>query len=135
MIEWILRKRWRIIAVGVLLVALPLLVLAVVMNVQITRALEGRLIKETDRYSQIAARIVEERLASDIRLGSIFVTRKVLLRALEERDQLEVTGQLRNLVDGSPQLERAFISSERGTVSGSGSSWPWPSKARTPWSR
>ena len=112
--EWLLQKRWRVILAGILIVAVPLLGLAALVDLQFTAALEDRLIKETGWFSAIAASHIEERLRGDINLGKIFVTRPLLLSGLKKRDRNAMSQHLRILFDNHPSLDRAFITTPKG---------------------
>ncbi|MEW6714647.1 MAG: ATP-binding protein [Nitrospirota bacterium] len=112
--QWILQKRWRIIFTGILTVAVPLLGLAALVNFYVTAALEERVIKETEWFSAIAVSHIEERLRSGINLGKVFVTSPQLLAGLETRDKNKMSKRLKNLVDNSPSLDRAFITTPKG---------------------
>lgn len=112
--EWIIQKRWRIILAGILTVAVPLLGLAALVNFYVTAALEERVIKETGWFSAIAVSHIEERLRSGINLGKVFVTSPQLLAGLETRDKNKMSKRLKNLVDNSPSLDRAFITTPKG---------------------
>ncbi|MEW6602460.1 MAG: ATP-binding protein, partial [Nitrospirota bacterium] len=114
--EWLLRKRWRIILAGILMVAVPLLSLAAFVKFSVTSALEGRIIKETEWFSKIAANQIEERLRSDIRVGRAFVTRPLILAAVKKLDRTEMTSHLKMLIGDFQSLERAFIASPKGVL-------------------
>ena len=112
--NWILKKRWRIILAGILIVAIPLIGLAVLLDLHVTSALEERIIKETEWFSATAANHIDERLRSGIDLGNVFVTRPLLLTALKRGDRNEMSRHLKILVDTHNPLDRAFITTPKG---------------------
>lgn len=109
MTAWLFAKRWRIIFAGVLIVAIPLLGLAAFVNLEITSALEDRLIKETGWFSVIGANNLEASLAGEINLGTTFVTRPLLVTAMVTGDKKGLSRHLKILVENNPFLDRAFI--------------------------
>ncbi len=111
---WILKERWRIIPIGVLITAVPLLGLSAFVNLQLTAALKDRLIKETRWFSTVAAHHVQERLRSDINYGRAYATRPYLLEGLRKGDKKELDRHLKDIVDNSYTLERAFITNPAG---------------------
>ena len=112
--EWLLKKRWRIILAGILIVAIPLIGLAVLLDLHVTSALEERIIKETEWFSATAASHIDERLRGDINFGKIFVTRPLLLSGLKNGDRNAMSRHLRILVDNYSSLDRAFITTPKG---------------------
>ncbi|MCL5022343.1 MAG: ATP-binding protein [Nitrospirae bacterium] len=111
---WILKKRWRIILAGILIVAAPLLWLAALVDLQMTSTLKDRIIMEAGWFSTIASNHIEDRLRGDINLGKVFVTRPYLLAGLRRGDKNEMSKNLKNLVDDYPLLDRAFITTPKG---------------------
>ncbi|MEK6743296.1 MAG: ATP-binding protein [Nitrospirota bacterium] len=114
--KWLLEKKRRAIVAGILVVAIPLISLAVFVHYSVTAALEERIIKETGWFAVIAARQIEERLRSTITLGGVFVTRPYLLAGIKSRDSREMSLHLKILVENTPSLDRAFIASPNGIL-------------------
>lgn len=112
--EWILKKRWRVILSGLLIVAIPLLSLALFVHFEVTAALEERIIKENKGLAAIAAHSLEERLKNDIELGRAYATRPYLLAGLKRGDKKEMDKHLKILIDNSHSIERVFITNPKG---------------------
>ena len=112
--NWILKKRWRIISTGILIAAMPVAAFALFVNFKISTALEDRIIKETAWFSNIGARTIEERLNGNINMGKLFVTRPLLLQALEKRDYKELERHLGIFINNEDSIERTFITTPKG---------------------
>ncbi|HAK88864.1 MAG: hypothetical protein A2077_07715 [Nitrospirae bacterium GWC2_46_6] len=112
--EWLLKKRWRVILSGVLIVAAPLVSIAVFINFELTSAFEERIIRGNKDIAAISAHSIEERLKSDIELGKAYATRPRLLEGLAKKDKKEMDIHLRMIVNNSHTIERAFITDHKG---------------------
>jgi len=112
--EWILGKKRRVILAGLLTVAAPLIGLAVLVDFQMTAALEERVTKETEWFSAMVADHIEERLNGGINLGKVFVTSPQLLTGVVSGDRKAITSPLKNLVTNYALLERVFITTPQG---------------------
>ncbi len=116
MIDWILRKRRRIIIVGVLMAVIPVLGLALFVYV----TLVDHLVLQSNEKRQVIVHAVTEMLASrldnEIVLGQAYVIRPLLVSALPRGDRDEMLYHLKSLVETSHSLERAFIASPQGVL-------------------
>ncbi|MBI5075915.1 MAG: response regulator [Nitrospirae bacterium] len=112
--DWLLQKRWRIILAGIMIVAIPLLGLSALIRIQTTVALEERLDKETQWLSTTAGRHLETSLKGKIAIGRLFITRPLLLDAIKSNDRAEMTKHLKILINTAPELDRVFITTEKG---------------------
>ena len=112
--EWILRKRWRIILSGILIVAVPLLGLALFINFEVTTVLEERIINENRTLAQLGAKIIEDKLKGDIAYGRAYAARPYLLEGMQRGDKKEMDKHLKNLMENSSMIERAFITTPKG---------------------
>ncbi|GAB4413567.1 MAG: hypothetical protein OHK0032_09680 [Thermodesulfovibrionales bacterium] len=112
--EWILKKRWRIILSGILLMAIPVVGLAVYVYFEVTDDFRRRVIEENQIYANIAAHHIEERLDSDIAFGRAYAARSYLIAGLQRGDKKELDIHLKNLIENSHTIERAFIASPEG---------------------
>jgi len=72
--EWLMEKRWRIILAGILVVAVPLVGLAVFVKLEATSMLEERIMTDNSRLSFAAADIIAGRLQRDMTIGKLFVS-------------------------------------------------------------
>lgn len=114
--EWLLKKRGRVVLAGVLAAAVPLVGLAAYVHFSITAALKDRVIKETGWFSAFAVHHLEDKLQSNIALGSLFVTRPLLQAGIRQGDKREMLRQLRIFVENAHGMERAFIASPQGIL-------------------
>ena len=112
--EWILQKRWRIILAGILIVAVPLLGLAALVDFQVTAALEERIIDENQTIAQLGAHAIAEKLKGDIAYGRAYAARPYLLEGLQRGDKKELDKHLKNLIENSSMMDRAFITTPKG---------------------
>lgn len=112
--EWLVEKKWRAILAGILVVAIPLISLALFVNFTATAALEERVINENRNYSLLAAHTLEMNVKNLIYAGKAFATRHLLLQDLRKLAYKETQIQLKNLVDNIPGIQRAFITTPQG---------------------
>jgi signal transduction histidine kinase len=113
--KWLLEKKWRAILAGILMVAIPLVILALFVNFTGTAALEERVVNENKNYSMTAAHTLEMNVKSLVYAGKAFATRPLLLRDLKRRAYKETQIHLKNLIDNIPGIQRAFITTPQGT--------------------
>ncbi|MDO8281197.1 MAG: ATP-binding protein [Thermodesulfovibrionia bacterium] len=112
--EWILQKRWRILLSGILIVTIPLLTLSAYIYLEVTSALEERLLKENQRLAQYTAHTIEEKLRSEISFGKSYAARPYFLEGLVIRDKKEMHRHLVSLIENSNTIERVFITDPAG---------------------
>lgn len=112
--EWLLRKRWRVVLSGILITAVPVVGLAVFVYFEVTDELRHRVMEEERMYANIGAHRIEERLNADIAFGRAYAARPYLIAGLQRGDKREADKHLRNLIDNSNTIERAFIASPEG---------------------
>lgn len=112
--KWLLEKKWRAILAGILVVAVPLISLALFVNFTGNAALEERVINENRNYSLLAAHTLGMNVKSLIYAGKAFATRPSLLQDIKKRDYKETQIHLKNLIDNIPSIQRAFITIPQG---------------------
>ncbi len=112
--EWLLKKKWRAILAGILVVAIPLISLALFVNFSATAALEERVINENRNYSLLAAHTLEMNVKNIVYAGKAFATRHLLLQDLKKHAYKETQIQLKGLLDNIPGIQRAFITTPQG---------------------
>jgi len=116
MVNRLLTTRWRIIVNGILVVALPLLGLALFVYVDVTRELERLSSEKRQILAYSAAHILEERLQREISFGVAYSTRYLLIEAISSGNEQEMRRHLQNLVETSHNLERVFVASPKGIL-------------------
>jgi len=112
--RWLLEKKWRAILAGILVVAIPLIGLALFVNFTGTAALEEMVVNENRNYSMIATHTLAMNVKSLIYAGKAFATRPLLLRDLKRRAYKETQIHLKNLINNIPSIQRAFITTPQG---------------------
>jgi signal transduction histidine kinase/CheY-like chemotaxis protein len=112
--KWILEKKWRVIISGIFIMAVPVISLAFFVYFKVTSELEQRVTEESRMYAELIAHEIEERLNSDIAFGSAYALRPYLIAGLQRGDKKELDMHLKNLVENSHTIDRAFIASHEG---------------------
>src|SRR5665647_2433353 len=79
MINWLLTNRWRIIFNGILVLALPILGLALFVYVNVTHELERLSSEKQQVLAYSAAHILEEKLRSEMAFATAYSTRYLLI--------------------------------------------------------
>lgn len=77
-------------------------------------ALEERIRKENQTIAQLGAHIIQEKLKGDIAYGKAYAARPYLLEGLKRGDMKELDRHLKNLIENSHEMERAFITTPKG---------------------
>ncbi|TAN41008.1 MAG: response regulator [Nitrospirae bacterium] len=112
--EWLLKKRWRIILSGTLIVTIPLIVLSTYIYLKVTSVLEERLLKENERLAQFTAHTIEEKLRAEIAFGKSYAARPYFLEGLIGGNKKEIRRHLMSLIENSNTIERVFITDHSG---------------------
>lgn len=116
MFDRLLTTRWRIILAGTLIVAAPLLGLALFVYVEVTQELERLAIEKRQAFASTAAHILDGRLRGEISFGAAYAARPYLIEGIIRGDVKEMRKHLQNLVETSHSMERAFIASPKGIL-------------------
>ena len=116
MVDWLTGKKWRVILTGVLITILPLASLAFFVRWTVLRAMNELVIRQGETIARISAGDIEEKIRSDIQTGTMFTTRFVLKKAIQDRDLREMTRHLKIFIENSPSIERVFIASPDGVL-------------------
>ncbi|MEW6220471.1 MAG: response regulator [Thermodesulfobacteriota bacterium] len=112
--DWLFKRRWRIFLAGTLLVAVPLICLAVLVSVLVGRTMEGEIRAAGQALARLGALAVGERLSGTIAFAEAHAARPSLPAAVQQRAKEEMDRHLRILVDSAGDLERAFITNPQG---------------------
>ncbi len=116
MLDQQLLKRWRIIVKGTLIVAAPLLGLALFVYFDVIRELENLSIEKRRAIAATAARVLDEKLQGEISFGKAYTTRYLLVEGCIKGDEKEMARHLQNLVETSRHIELAAIASPSGIL-------------------
>jgi hypothetical protein len=109
-------RRWVVLFAALLVVAAPLVGLAVFVYVETTAALKGQALQEKQLRAQQAARHLENQLNQDIIYGRAYTSRPRVIDGLQRGDKHELDLHLKRLVEDSDTVGRAVILSERGIM-------------------
>ena len=114
--KWLLEKRWRIILTGTLIVALPILGLALFVYIEISSHLRD-IIAEDNLHSALnVATHIEDTINDDIRNRGLFAKRPQFIDAVRLNDKGIMTRHLRAFVGYVPSVARAFVTNRQGVV-------------------
>ncbi len=113
---WLTGKTWRVILTGVLITILPLASLAFFVRWTVLRAMNELVVRQGETIAKISAGDIEGKIRSDIQSATMFATRFVLRKAIQDRDPREMTRHLKIFIENSPSIERVFIASPEGVL-------------------
>lgn len=116
MVDWLTGKTWRVILTGVLITILPLASLAFFVRWTVLHDMNELMIRHGETIAKISAGDIEEKIRSDIQTGTIFTTRFLLKKAIQDRDPRKMTRHLKVFIENSPSIERVFIASPDGVL-------------------
>lgn len=116
MTGWLLRKKWRIVMAGMLIATIPLANLALIIHYSMEGELKQQAIVRRQIFADTAAHLLEQRLEADLEFGRSYAARMNLLNAIENGDLIEADRHLRNMIETSHTIERAFIASPQGIL-------------------
>lgn len=116
MFEKHLQSRWFIILTGTLIVAAPLLGLALFVYVDITGELEKISIEKRQSLAYTAAHMLSEKLRSEISFGNAYANNSLLIQGIIKGDLKMMRLQAQNLIETSHSIERVFITSPKGIL-------------------
>ena len=114
--NWILEKRLRIILSGTLIVAVPIICLALFVYIGVTGHLRKNIEEENKLAALNIAIHIEDELRGDIRNGSLFSTRLLLKEAIKQRDTKKITRHLKNFVDHIYSVGGALVADRTGIL-------------------
>jgi len=114
--QWLLDKRYRVIAAGVLVAALPLACLALYAYGALTQNLQRTKLDEHRALADHVCAHLEEKLDGDVAFGTSYAARLLFIRALLADDRSELERHLRSLVETSGNIERALVTSPQGII-------------------
>lgn len=116
MVDWLTGKTWRVIVTGVLITILPLASLAFYVRWTVLRSMSELVVRQGETIAKISAGDIEGKIRGDIQSGTMFTTRWVLKKAIQDRDLREMTRHLKIFIENSPSIERVFIASPDGVL-------------------
>lgn len=111
---WLLEKRWRVILAGILIVAIPLLGLALYVYLEVIDIIKGNARTNVLMYSSHAVHKIKAQLASHIAYGKAYATRPYLIDGLKRGNKKELDTHLEELVENSHSIQRVFITDAKG---------------------
>ena len=113
---WLLEKQWRVVLGGILLVAVPILGLALFVYFTMAQSLEALLVQTCRDNVADCVYAVTAKLDGDITTGRLFASRLLLHGEILKKDQPGLTSHLKTLLTISSSLERAVITSPQGVL-------------------
>ena len=113
---WLLRKKWRVVLGGILLVAVPVLGLAALVYSTMARSLETLLVQTCRDDAADCVYAITAKLDGDLAMGAIFTTRLLMHEAILKDDRPGMTDSLQTLLTVAGSFERAFIASPQGVL-------------------
>ena len=111
--DWLLERRGRIIAAGILTVSLPLVGLTIYVHHQVRSEIENTVVEENRAFFNVAVYHVKEKIDSDISSGKVMAARPDFIRALKGGDSAAIREHLMNLIANSDTVERVVVTSPR----------------------
>jgi signal transduction histidine kinase len=116
MVEWLLHKRWRIIVTGVLIAIIPLVSVTLFVYLGCGKYLVAQSNETRRAIVASVAQELADHLEMQIVLGSAYVARPLLAEAVAREERTEISRHLRNLIETSGTIARAFVTSPQGVV-------------------
>ena len=113
---WLLRKKWRVVLGGILLVAVPVLSLAFFVYFTMAQSLEELLVQTCRDDAADCVYAITAKLDGDLTIGRLFTSRLSVHAEILKNDQPALTSQLQTLLTISSSFERAVITSPRGIL-------------------
>ena len=104
------------ISIGILVATVPLICLVLFVKFSLINDLERTSIQQRETYAVAAAQILEDRLRAEIAFGNAVVSRRSLRKAVSTINQPELEYHLKDLMELSHSMERAYIASADGTM-------------------
>jgi|WetSurMetagenome_2_1015567.scaffolds.fasta_scaffold00035_24 signal transduction histidine kinase/CheY-like chemotaxis protein len=114
--NWLLQKKSRIIIAGALITAVPLIALAIFIYFLVSETVENMVIEGNSTLANIAEKRIESGLDYTINIGSLLVTRPLLIRAVRDNNWKVMSGHLNHLVLSHGRLDRVFITTKKGIL-------------------
>ncbi len=114
--SWLLRRKRRVVSAGVLMVALPLLALALAISLYLAGFVRDLIVEEGNSLAKLAAHTLDERLQISMDTGVRFSKRPALQLAIRAGNRLEIRNHLRHLVEIGGAIDRAFVATPQGVL-------------------
>jgi signal transduction histidine kinase len=111
---WLLEKRSRIIAAGIIAVVGPLLGLSVYVYAHVTSEFARIVVAENETLLNLASYHVEEKINNEIASAKTFADRPLLIAAVQRNDTDAMRGHLRNFIGNSLTIERVIVTTPQG---------------------
>ena len=116
MFDKLLKTRLGIILSDILIVAVPLLGLALFVYLDVSRELERYSSEKRVAIACTAARVLDDKLRSELTSGSVYAAQPGLIDGIIKGDTVQIERRLKNIVDLSQNMERVFIASPNGIL-------------------
>ena len=113
--QYLIKRRFAI-SIGILIATVPLICLILFVKLSLISDLESTSIQQRETFAVAAAQILEDRLRAEIAFGNAFLSRRSLRKALSTINQQELEYHLKDLMELSNSMERAYIASADGTM-------------------
>lgn len=114
--EWLLKKKWRVVLGGILMVAVPVLGLAAFVYFTMAQSLETLLVQTCRDDAADCVYAITAKLDGDLAMGKLFTSRLLMHEAILQDDRPSMTSQLQTLLTGYSSFERAVITSPQGIL-------------------
>ena len=116
MLNRILTKRRYILPIGVLVATIPLICFVLFIKFSMIADLERNSIQQRETYAVTASQILQNRLDAEIDFGKSITSRRSLQKAVASGNTAEFNYHLKDLVELSSSVERAYIAAANGAM-------------------
>ncbi len=114
--RWLSDKKWRVIISGLIITAVPIIGLTLFVRLQTAGYIKNDVIKEDQQSAIIVSERIKDALGDEIRLGNLLASRPRLRSAIKGTDREELIRHLKDFIDNSIAVDRAYITNPRGKV-------------------
>jgi signal transduction histidine kinase len=111
---WLLEKKWRLIATGILAVLTPLVGMSLYIYLQVTSEFAHVVNAEAETLLNLTEYHVEEKINSDIANAKTFADRPLLVAAIEKHDAKAISGHLKSFIENSLSVARVIVATPDG---------------------
>ncbi|MEK6673199.1 MAG: hypothetical protein AABY42_06950, partial [Nitrospirota bacterium] len=112
--KWLFQKKWRIILSGIVIIALPIVLLSSFVYFVLIEHIRETVIGTEKSTAIEAAHNIQDSVQDGIRAGKLIAARPLLHKAIKSADRKELTSRLKSFVDNVVTIERAFIANTKG---------------------
>jgi len=114
--DWLLEKKWRIVAGGILIVAIPLVVVSSYIGFSVRETIEQMVIESYILSLSKGAYDIKDTIDSEMKAYQVFVSRPYLVNAIIRGDKQEMAMHLQDITKTMGDIEVCFIVSRGGLL-------------------